>query len=440
MDASIDIKQLFTEDAEEALCGALFINPYNVMLLDLKQSEFANEKLGCLYQAIRNLTEKKQDADSVSVIEELKRMGKGGMWKWMELYALSNKTPSSMHYESYAKIIREKAKRRNIYRQAQELQRIAADVSRDTVEPVARVINNLTENASIENTAESIQSIAESFHEDLWDRINGKTSSGIMSGFTDFDKVTGGFQPGEMIIMSGVPGVGKSMLAMQIALQVSKNIPTVIYSLEMTKELVYRRMVSGIGKIDALHLKNGNMTSEEIQKYKDAAEEIESRKLYIADGGGWDLLTIKADIMKHKIRHGVRFAVIDYLYLIGDMANETDEVARTTVLARGVKRIAMELEIPLLVVHSMNKTGMDNNGVPGLSSLRGSGQVSYDSDMVLMLTKYNDSMGNLFLPQSELENIRGLFFVKGRDMPPMSKFVPLVKNPNYPDFRESVKR
>ena len=199
MDASIDIKQLFIEDAEEALCGALFINPYNVMLLDLKQSEFANEKLGCLYQAIRNLTEKKQDADSVSVIEELKRMGKGGMWECLELYALSSKTPSSMHYESYAKIIREKAKRRNIYRQAQELQRIAADVSRDTVEPVARVINNLTENASIDRTAESIRSISETFHDELWDRINGKTSSGIMSGFNDLDKVTGGFQPGEMI-------------------------------------------------------------------------------------------------------------------------------------------------------------------------------------------------------------------------------------------------
>jgi replicative DNA helicase len=261
-----------------------------------------------------------------------------------------------------------------------------------------------------------------------------------MSGFNDLDKVTGGFQPGEMIVMSGVPGVGKSMLAMQIALQVSKNIPTVIYSLEMTKELVYRRMVSGVGKIDALHLKNGMMSQEEIQKYKDASAEIGSRALYIADGGGWDLLTIKADIMKHKIRHGIQFGVIDYLYLIGDMANETDEVARTTVLARGVKRIAMELEIPLLVVHSMNKAGMDNSGVPGLSSLRGSGQGGYDSDMVLMLTKYNDSMGNLFLPQSELENIRGLFFVKGRDMPPMSKFVQLVKNPNYPDFRESVKR
>lgn len=432
-------QNLYSAASELALLGAILINQDKLAILDLRPDEFSNRRNGNLFRIMRELSDKGIDIDVNTICSRMDAKKPENNWTAFELYDLVAKTPSSMHAESYAAIIRDKAKRRKIMQLADKMKIIAADSESETTEQIAKVIDDLTENESDQKTI-SLSEALNDYHVELLDRISGKKQGGVMSGFPSFDRVTGGFHPGEMVIVSGVPGAGKSIFAMQTILNVSKTIPCVYYSIEMGKMLTTERIICNVGKINEKHLQAGKLSKDEMEHYNEALESLDSRKIHISDDGNWNLMNLKADIMKQKIRYGVQFVVIDYMYLLSDMQKEADEIARTTVISRGLKLICLDLGVSMLAIHSLNKQGMDKgNGIPGIGQLRGSGQIAFDADMILMLTDYNENVERLLLTKQELENIKMLFFVKGRTMLPGKNYISFVRSPEFPTIGEYQK-
>jgi len=432
-------QSLFSKAAEAALLGAILINPDNLSLLDLTADEFYIKRNGTLYQVMRDIYDQGLDIDVRTVSSKMKPDDPEKNWTTLELYELSAKTPSSMHAESYAAIIRDKAKRRKIIQLADKMRQIAYDPESETTAEIAKVIDDLTENAA--DGAQGTVSISEAldeYHDELLLRISGQKKAGVLSGFPAFDRITGGFKPGELTILSGVPGAGKSILAMQMILNVGKTTPCAFYSIEMGKMLTTERMICNIGKINERSLQDGKLTKEQMLSYNEALEDLDSRKIYISDTGSWNLMSLKADIMKQKIRHGIQFVVLDYTFLLTDM-DKAEETARTTYISRGLKLICRDLNIPMLAIHSLNKDGMSPGETPSMKHLRSSGQLSYDMDSAIILTDYNERVERLLLPQQDLDNIKMLFFIKGRSALPGKKYILMVKNPEYPIIGEYQK-
>ncbi|MEN6623837.1 MAG: replicative DNA helicase [Smithella sp.] len=432
-------QNLYSAASELALLGAILINQDKLAILDLRPNEFFNRRNGNLFRIMREMTDKGLDLDVHTICSQMDAKSPEKNWTAFELYDLVSKTPSSMHAESYAQIIRDKAKRRKIMQLADKMKIIASDSESETTGEIAKVIDSLTENESDgSQSTVSISDALNDYHVELLDRISGKKKAGILSGLPAFDRITGGFKPGELTIVSGIPGAGKSIFAMQIALNIGRTTPCAYYSLEMGKLLTTERMICAIGKINERNLQDGKLTEEEIERYNAALEELDNRKIYIGDAGNWNLLSLKADIMKQKIRHDIQFVVLDYTYLLGDMGM-ADETARTTYISRGLKLICRDLNIPMLAIHSLNKDGMGEGETPSMKHLRSSGQLSYDMDSGVVLTDYIEKVEKLLLTQQELDNIKMLFFLKSRSALPGKNYILMVKSPEFPTIGEYQK-
>jgi replicative DNA helicase len=432
-------QNLYSAASELALLGAILINQDKLAILDLRPNEFFNRRNGNLFRIMREMTDKGLDLDVHTICSRMDAKSPEKNWTDFELYDLVSKTPSSMHAESYAAIIRDKAKRRKIIQLADKMKMIASDSESETTGQIAKVIDSLTENESDgSQVAGSISDALNEYHAELLDRISGKKKAGILSGLPAFDRITGGFKPGELTIVSGIPGAGKSILAMQIVLNIGRTTPCAFYSIEMGKLLTTERMICNIGKINEQNLQDGKLTDDEMERYNAALEELDSRKIYISDSGNWNLMSLKADIMKQKIKHDIQFVVLDYTYLLNDL-DKSDETTRTTYISRGLKLICRSLNIPMLAIHSLNKEGLKEGETPSLRDLRSSGQLVYDMDSGVILTDYIEKVEKLLLTQQELDNIKMLFIMKGRSALPGKKYIMMVKSPDFPVIGEYQK-
>jgi replicative DNA helicase len=279
----------------------------------------------------------------------------------------------------------------------------------------------------------------------LYDEVSERAESpldiwGIRTGFPKFDKLTGGLQPGELFILSGEPGVGKSMLAMQMAAQMAKGQPGVIYSIEMKSISVARRLVSGKSSIPTRDLKTGKVREEDWPIFTHVFEELSDLPIHISDCARMNILSLRKDISRLVATQGIRWFVLDYLYLLDEGPNE---IERTQRASSGLKTICREFDLSGTAIHSMNKAGIASVGqgsddAPTQDKLRGSGQSIYDADLIAFLTKYNPKSdpGLIKVLPKDQENVRMLWFGKGRELEDNDKMIKFVKRPNLPAFEE----
>jgi len=242
-----------------------------------------------------------------------------------------------------------------------------------------------------------------------------------------------------MMLIMGVPAVGKSMFTMQVGLQMAANYPGAIYSLEMQGKSVIRRMISGMGRISAGSLKSGRMTEEEQARYDSTVKMIEKRRLYLSDFANWDLFSLRSELTKQKVKNGIRWFVLDYMYLMSDEIQQ-DEIRRTTTISTGLKKICSDLNLVGIVVHSLNKGGFDDGAIPSMKNVRGSGQVVYNADIILALSEVTRDLGTIngldTLSESQRRNIRALWVLKGRELQYTKQYALFTKMPDYPIFTE----
>lgn len=259
---------------------------------------------------------------------------------------------------------------------------------------------------------------------------------GIPSGFRRLDLATGGLQTGELIIIGGEPGVGKTWFSTQLAMQAAESAPGVFLSLEMRKADIVRRMMGVVG-VQRQKLMTGRLEPNDFQLIDRAMAIIQNLPIVI-DDRPIKLHQIRPVLARHKTKTGASWFVLDYLYLID--APGRDEIEKTQNISREMKLICKELNMAGIVLHSVIKSGMDQDGT-AKSKLRGSGQVVHDADVIYMLTKYQPAHGNMedamILPARAARMIT-LHVEKGRELERSGGVIHYERRQNSPGFDELV--
>ena len=410
--------QLFNLEAEKSVISAVLMNPDTYYSVCLDSGDFYDDAHRKVWLAISVMAAEKTPIDVITVSE------KSGI-EFSEIMKITEHiTVYSFAVADYAAIVKDKAMRRRVVDIAERIVKMAyRSESMDT----GAYVDELIDNSSRQHGAAThISDYAYQVMIELDEKMrNPEDIWGLSTGFREFDRITGGLQQGESVILSGEPGVGKSLLGVQMGIQLGQNgIPGAIYSLEMQGKAVARRAISCESKIKTKSIKRGEVNDEQYKAVTDAINRLNQLPVYMSDASYWTLTELHADLARLKRKAGIKWFLLDYLYLL-DPGRAMNEIEATTILSRGVKQICKSLDLAGITIHSMNKTGMDTNTV-GKSMLRGSGQVVYDADLICMLKKDDAE-----------EYVRHFKIVKGRELEDDNPYFDLIKSPNYPYFGEA---
>jgi replicative DNA helicase len=396
---------LYSPDAECNVIGCVLLNSNVLLEITLQPDDFYITEYRKIWQTILEFDRADRGIDVFTVAEAT------GI-NIIELSKMVDNVGLTLYARDYAQIVKDKAKRRRYLEIAKELANLVH--KEETIETgISRVVDELVAATANAYGAVHISAFTGNVMSEIDKRReNPDTMWGFKTDLVDFDRITGGIQLGESIVISGEPKVGKSLLVDQMARQIAGHgVPGAIYSIEMKGEPVARRMLSAESKINTRKMKTGNLTDQEYERIERAKFSIDNIPLFMSDASNWDLLSLRSDLARMKHVHKIKFFVVDYMYLINTgIPNETEA---TTVISRGIKHICKSLDLAGISIHSMNKTG----------GLRGSGQISYDADMVCMLTK--DEMQ---------PSVRHFKIAMGRELESDTNTFTLVKQENYPYF------
>ncbi|MDD5517832.1 MAG: replicative DNA helicase [Candidatus Omnitrophica bacterium] len=415
--------------------GALLINPEIYSTIDLRADEFYIQRNGWIWRAIADLYLRDSAIDFETVSDELNRKGQlsqigGGAY----LAELITKTPTSLHAESYAQIVRDYHRRRQLMTIASKIAKMALDKDSKIEDEIVTIIDDLARNAARPDGAAHWRKYYESLYDDIIARMsNPKAVWGIPTGFAKFDRITGGLQPNEMLLFSGKPGIGKSIWVMQAAEQMAHYAPGAIYSVEMPGVQTVRRTLSGKTKIEVSKMKSGEIIEKESQLIAEMLEELCRLPVYMSDASNWSTSALRADLQRLKIRHKIQWFVFDYMMLAGD-GQGLGITERTSMLSRNFKLICRQLGLAGIVIHSMRKSGMEQSS-PEQQDLFGGGQSIYDADLICFLNEFipMTPSDNSIAP-AEAVNIRTLTFGKGRELENPKRYIHMVKRPGFPVF------
>ena len=430
MDDTQQPTQLFNQGAEAALLGALMIDPGLIVEQDLEADDFYIQRHSWIYEAMQALSRRGVLPDIVTLAEELEtRAHLGEIGGMSYLFNLSTQTPSSLGSGQYAGIVRDYAQRRRAVQVANQLARAAHNLETPLDNAAGEVIEALTRGIRPKTGAQHISHYVDDLADVIEERAeNPDAVWGIPTGILDYDKATGGLQPGEVAYIAGEPGVGKSILSMQMGFNMGRaGDPGAIYSLEMQGRQVVQRALSAAARIETRKLKTGQLDDRDWPLLTHAIEEMRGLPVYLCDEANLTTTALRADLARLKARHGIKWFVLDYLYLMADGDGRMEDTERTALLARRIKGLCQELGLAGITVNSVTKDGMDTSKA-SKKSVRGSGEVVHAADVIGNLLPHQPESGG----QAE-KNMRTFVFTKGRELEGLGYFH-LVKMDRWPAF------
>jgi len=393
--ALIEHSQPQNLDAEKGIIGAILINPLTCddVATILRPEDFYSEVHQKLYRHLMEMHVSGSGIDLMLLLERLERAGDlvavGG-----EAYLgeIVSEVLVTVHAPQYAEIVRSRAILRDLIRTSAEILRAAYEPTqepRDIVNRAEEKIFALSDSRNSNQVHKIFDVIQETFSI-LNSRAEGAIE-GTMTGFIDFDRMTGGLHPGELIILAARPGVGKTSLAMNIAdhAAVKQKVPTLIVSLEMSRFELTQRMLAARGRIHFGKLRKAIFSKVEKELLQKAANELSVAPLAIDDSPSRTVTEINAVARRVKRQEGgLGLIVIDYLGLIeADVPTDPrqEQVAKMT---RRLKGLARELKVPILCLAQLNRQaelGKGKDSRPQLSHLRESGAIEQDADVVMFI-------------------------------------------------------
>jgi replicative DNA helicase len=408
-------------EAEEAVLGSLLIDPDAIIRVAtfLQPEDFYVQRHGWVYEAIRDLHERREPADLVTLTDELERRGQladiGGP---ALLTGLINATPTSIHVEFYARIVERTAILRRLIDAAGQIAKLAYQDIDDVDEVVDRA-ESIIFGVSEKRVSRDLVPIRQVLDE-FYDRIEYLTAHqgeiiGIPTGLADLDKLLGGFQRSDLIIIAGRPGMGKTSLALSIALQAARKWEkrVGIFSLEMSNEQVVQRLVSAETGIDSQRLRLGVIHEDEWPVFVQATSLLSNTQIYIDDTPAISALEMRTKARRLHAEHGLDLIIVDYLQLMrGDLRSD-NRVQEISFISRSLKGLARELNIPLVALSQLSRAvEARHDKRPMLSDLRESGSIEQDADVVVFV--YRDEIYN---PDTEFPSIAELRVGKHRSGP-----------------------
>jgi replicative DNA helicase len=406
----------YGHDAQVAQVAQLRIPPHSIeaessvlggLLLDngawdrvgdlLSDGDFYRYEHRMVYGAIGTLVNASKPADVITVFEQLRSQGKaeeiGGL---AYLNSLAQYVPSAGNIRRYAEIVRERSILRKLVSASDE---ISTNAFNPKGRPVAAILDEAEQ--KIFNIGEEGARTKQGFQGmdtlvvDLLDRVqemadNPNDVTGVPTGFYDLDRMTAGFQAGDLIVLAARPSMGKTALAINIAEHVALNegLPVAVFSMEMGAAQLAVRIVGSIGRIDQSHLRTGKLTDEEWPRLTEAIERLRTISLHIDETAGLTSSELRANARRLSRQCGkLGLIVVDYLQLMSGSTNDGENRATELgEISRGLKMLAKELQCPLIALSQLNRSVEQRpDKRPMMSDLRESGAIEQDADIIMFI-------------------------------------------------------
>jgi replicative DNA helicase len=393
-------------DAEQSVLGAILLDneAINVALEVLSADDFYRDAHRRIYQAMADLSDRSQPVDAITLTDALRSRGvleqTGGPAYIAELAAI---VPTAANVGHYARIVREKSVLRNLASVATDIASSAfeappnVDEFLDTAEHRIFEISERRVRASFvgmpELTRESIGLL-----ERMYERREIVT--GVPTGFVDFDRLTAGLQPGELVIIAARPSVGKTALAMNIAayaaLEADPPVGVAFFSLEMSKEQLGLRFLCAEARVNSARARQGFFNNEEMTRFVEAAGRLHDAKIFVDDSSDTSPIVLKAKCrrLKRERSSNLGLIVVDYLQLMRSSMRQSESREKEIAeISRSLKALAKELKVPVIALSQLNRQveGRPNRR-PLLADLRESGAIEQDADVIAFI--YRDDMYN----------------------------------------------
>lgn len=382
-------------DAEKGVLASLLIDPpvADDVAVVVRPDDFYSDAHQRIYQQMLAIHETGRTIDITLLVERLKTADELGLVGGMAYLAeVVNAAPTAANAVYYAEIVAAKATLRSLIHASTEILRDSYDPTFDPRQLLSRSEERIFAIHDQKGTGE-LKSMNEVMHEtfdqiDKW-MLEGH-STGIPSGFTDIDELTGGLHPSELLILAARPSMGKTSLAMNFAEKVtmhpSNPRPVLFVSLEMARMELAQRMLCSYGKIDGRKFRKGMISPGERDQLVEASNDLSKAPLFIDDSPSRTVTEIAATARRLKRREELGLIIIDYLQLIEPDNNKDPRQEQVAKIARRLKGIARELKIPVLCLAQLNRQAeatKDNR--PRLSHLRESGAIEQDADVVMFV-------------------------------------------------------
>ena len=391
-------------EAEQAVLGGLMLAPeaYDTVADSLAERDFYRRDHQLIFRAIRELAEKNKPFDAVTLGEWFESIGEaeqvaGGAY----LIELASTTPSAANIKAYAEIVRDKA----ILRQLIE---VGTNIVNDGFQPDGR------ESSEILSTAEQqVFAIAEAGAKGRTDftaintalseafdvlqtrYANGGSVTGLPTGYTEFDEMTAGLQPTDLLILAARPAMGKTTLALNIAeyAAIKSKKAVAVFSMEMSASQLALRLISSNGRVNAQRLRSGQLEDEDWSRVTSAIRMLKEAKIFIDDTPGLSPDALRAKARRLKREHDLGLVVIDYLQLMAVPGNQENRATEISEISRSLKGLAKELNVPVIALSQLNRsldTRADKR--PVMADLRESGAIEQDADVIVFI--YRDDYYN----------------------------------------------
>ena len=410
-------------EAEQSVLGAVLLSDTALpaLIIDerLQPEDFYREGHGRIYRAMLDLHTVGEPVDALTLVEHLKQAGEleaAGGRASIDLLAAS--VPAVGNVRQYAKIVRENAMLRRLLHASYEIQARVHSHEAPPRELVDMAERSILEVAH-EDSRKDFRAIHDLLHAEL-DKLEklsheGKAITGTPSGFDDLDTITGGFQPGNLIILAARPSMGKSALmanfAENAALDGSRAVA--LFSLEMSEGELAQRFIASQASIKGDDLRKGKVPGSRWAKILQASDRLAESPLYIDDSSDLSVLDVRAKARRLAQQHadGLGLILIDYLQLMRAGGSTDSRVEQIGQISRGLKTLARELEVPVIALSQLNR-GVEarTDKRPVLSDLRESGSIEQDADLVMFI--YRDEY---YDQESEREGIADLIITKHRN-------------------------
>lgn len=378
-------------------CALLDGEAAGVVLTGLRENDFYSESHRYIFRGMNELYVTSTPIDFITLSGRLEQDGTldkvGGIPYITQLTGI---LPSAANYEYYIDIVSNAAVLRNLIKGA------SAIITNVYENPKAEDATNFAEKTIYDITAEkqkgSLKPIAEVSGKTLslieQRCINGKSMSGLKTGFAQFDYITNGLQRSNLIVLAARPGIGKTAFALNIAtnaaLDPKVNAKVAIFNLEMAGEELVQRMYSSVGKISMSNLKSGNLTAPETKRLVETHKKLSEASIYIDDTASTNPMDIMSKCRRIAQDRKLDLVIVDYLQLMSLGKKTESRQNEVSTMSRQMKLLARELDVPVILLSQMNRSteSVDRKDKePLLSDLRESGAIEQDADIVLFLAK-----------------------------------------------------
>ena len=429
-------------EAEEAVLGSILIDAEAIFRVSsfLKGEDFYIVKNQWVWEACMALHERREPIDFVTLTRELEAREQlneiGGA---TYISHLINVVPTAIHAEGYGRIVERTAIRRRLLNAASDIAQLAYEES-DEIDQTIDAAEQALFGVSQHRIARDMVPIAEAIRS-YYDRIeylyeHRGEPLGIPTGFLDLDKLLGGLQRSDLIIVAARPGVGKTSLMLNIALSAARRFHqrVAIFTLEMSNEQIVQRLVSAETSIDSQRLRLGDLHEDEWPLFVQATSALSDALIFVDDTPSISALQLRTKARRLHAEHGLDLVIIDYLQLMtGDQRTE-NRVQEISYLSRALKGLARELHVPVLVASQLSRAVEQRSDKrPVLSDLRESGSIEQDADIVMFI--YRD---DVYDEASDRKNVAELIIAKHRNGP--TGTVELFFQRNLTQFRNALKR